>query len=431
VLEKLLENWLDSASERSYQPVFVQMLFAQGYSVVHSTRHAALEFGKDVLAVAPNGVACAYQLKGNPGGRLGLAAFRSIQPQLVQLMSQAIVFPGFPTGKRHRSYLASNGYFDEEVQRAADDLNRAGYRSRLTLISRGELLDWAKAIGASLWPAELGDTQLLLRLFLADPRDLLPIETLSTLIEKILGIGSGVKRFRREQMDRAIPAAALLVGICTARFAEQENHLAVAWAWTLFLVLAIGGLERHGLSLKGPSAKAVGLAEESVTDALAALWREVRTREYLVEGSPFTDPEIYHWRKITLVGCLSCLAIKHEKSACLEVAEYEDLRAWLSRHDHVFSIWGEGAIASLVPWLVWLQQHDPTPRSDVQIGGIAGFVIGSNQRDRKAALANPYHSFESIFRQFCRLENLQSFKSLSRARLIPRYFSSTSWFEQT
>ena len=110
-------------------------------------------------------------------------------------------------------------------------------------------------------------------------------------------------------MDRAIPAAALLVGICTARFAEQENHLAVAWAWTLFLVLAIGGLERHGLSLKGPSAKAVALAEESVTDALAALWQEVGTREYLVEGSPFTDPEIYHWRKITLVGALSCLAM--------------------------------------------------------------------------------------------------------------------------
>ena len=397
MLEKLLENWLDSASERSYQPVFVQMLSAQGYSVVHSTRHAALEFGKDILAIAPDGTGCAYQLKGNPGGRLGLAAFRTIQPQLVQLMSQAIVFPGFPAG-RHRSFLVSNGYFDEEVQRAEDDLNRAKYPSRLKLISRGELLKWAKGIGMALWPSELDDTQLLLKLFLADPRDLLPIETLSTLIEKILGLGADSKRFGREQMDRAIPAAALLVGIATARFAEQENHLAVAWAWILFLVLTIGGLERHRLTLKGPAAKALALAETSTSDALAALWQEVKTRKDLVEGSPFTDPEIYHWRKVTLVGALSCLAIKHEAAACLELEDYEDLKTWLLRHDHNFNVWGEGAIASLVPWLLWTQQHEATLRSDFQIGAITGLVIGSNQRDSKTALANPYHSFESIYR---------------------------------
>lgn len=54
MIEKLLENWLDSASERSYQAVFVQILSAQGYRVVHSTRHTALEYGKDVLAIDPD-----------------------------------------------------------------------------------------------------------------------------------------------------------------------------------------------------------------------------------------------------------------------------------------------------------------------------------------------------------------------------------------
>jgi len=62
-------------------------------------------------------------------------------------------------------------------------------------------------------------------------------------------------------------------------------------------------------------------------------------------------------------------------------------------------IWGEAAVASLVPWLVWVQQHDPTSRSDMQIAAAASFVVGSNQRDSKAALANPYHSFEAIYRQ--------------------------------
>ena len=62
MIEKLLENWLDSASERSYQAVFVQMLSAQGYRVVHSTRHTALEYGKDVLAIDQDGNGCAFQV---------------------------------------------------------------------------------------------------------------------------------------------------------------------------------------------------------------------------------------------------------------------------------------------------------------------------------------------------------------------------------
>lgn len=70
MIEKLLENWLDSASERSYQPVFVQMLVADGYRVLHSSRHCLLEYGKDILAIAPDGVGCAFQLKGDPKGRM-------------------------------------------------------------------------------------------------------------------------------------------------------------------------------------------------------------------------------------------------------------------------------------------------------------------------------------------------------------------------
>jgi hypothetical protein len=128
VIEKLLENWLDSASERSYQAVFVQMLGAEGYTVLHSTRHCLLEFGKDILAVAPDGVGCAFQLKGDPGGRMTVGEFRNgIQQQLVQLMSQSPSYAGFPAGT-YRAYLVSNGQFDEEVQTAVREMNGACIR---------------------------------------------------------------------------------------------------------------------------------------------------------------------------------------------------------------------------------------------------------------------------------------------------------------
>jgi len=319
VIEKLIENWLDSASERSYQPVFVQMLSAKGYRVVHSTRHTALEFGKDVLAIAPDGKGCAYQLKGNPGGRLNLTQFRSeVQPQLVQLMSQAIVFPGFPSGPC-MAYLVSNGYFEEEVQRAIDDLNRNPYPSKVSLVSRGDLLDWGKELGASLWPSELDDTRMLLEIFLSDPRNVLPKELLFRLISKILAIHTLEATLSGEpEFHRVATSAALLTGIATSGFAEADNHLAVVSAWTLLAVGVIAAGEKHKYKLRGAALQTLQLAGAAAGDALARLWNEVENSKYLVEGNAMTDPEVYGWRYTTLMGLLSCLALMDESDSILD-----------------------------------------------------------------------------------------------------------------
>ena len=99
-----------------------------------------------------------FSLKGIRAERLGLNEFRSdLQQQLIQMMSQPIIFPGISTAVAHRSYLVSNGYFEEEVHRAVDDLNRGPYLSKLTLISRGQLLKWANELGSNLWPSEMSN----------------------------------------------------------------------------------------------------------------------------------------------------------------------------------------------------------------------------------------------------------------------------------
>ena len=63
MLEKIIENWLDNASERSFEKPFCYMLSAEGHTIIHSTRHTAMELGKDIITVAPDGTPCAYQLK--------------------------------------------------------------------------------------------------------------------------------------------------------------------------------------------------------------------------------------------------------------------------------------------------------------------------------------------------------------------------------
>jgi len=399
VIEKLLENWLDSASERSYQAVFVQMLSAQDYRVLHSTRHTAIEYGKDVLAIDPNGMGCAFQLKGNPQGRVTLEQFRSgIQPQLIQLMSQAIVFPGFPDPP-YKVYLVSNGYFEEEVQRAVDDLNKMPYPSKVSLLSRGDLLDWCKKFGTILWPSELDDSRSLIELFMAESNDILPAKKLSKLIGKILDIESlDAKLSSKSAFNRAVTSAALLTGIATANFAEAENHFAVVSAWTILSVSIIASGEKHQHKIDGSALKTLQLAEAAIVDSLSQLWNEVMNRNHLVEGNGFSDPDVYGWRYTTLLGLLSILAFIDEKCSCLTQESRDKLKEWLRRPHENIDFWGEGAIANLVPWLLWFRKNDATIWPDILIKYILKIVLNRNQKKSVSPLASPYYTYEEIYR---------------------------------
>ena len=228
-----------------------------------------------------------------------------IQHQLVQLISQPIVFPGIPKGTPHRSFLVSNGYFEEEVHRAVDDLNRGQYLSKVELIGRGQLLDWAKQLGASLWPSEMTNVRELLEVFLHDGRDLLPLRRLASMLEEILALRMDDEPLKTVKLQRASPSAALLTGIATHHFATAENHFAVASAWCLFAVSLISSCKRSGLKVSGTAKEGLALAEEAIKDSLVALWDEAQLRPHLVEGDVLADTELYRWRYTLLCGLFS------------------------------------------------------------------------------------------------------------------------------
>lgn len=398
MIEKLLENWLDSASERSYQASFVQMLAAHGYCVLHSTRHCALEYGKDVIAIAPDGVPCAFQLKGNPGGRLGLSEFRSnLQQQLIQLMSQPIVFPGIPEGVAHRSFLVSNGYFDEEVHRAVDDLNRGPYLSKLSLIGRGQLIAWANDLGTSLWPSEMRNFRELLEVFLLDGRDLLPLKRLSSILEEIFALRLVDAPLRTTQLERAVPSAALLTGVATHHFAKEDNHFAVASAWCLFAVSAIGSYQRANLKMSVKNKGSLLLAEHAIKDSLVALWDEMQARGNLIEGNALAEPEVYRWRYTLLCGLLSTLWFFPERTSD-DKERKGAIAEWLNRRHEYLYLWGEAAIPCFLAWLRFLRSTDTSARSDNELIGLFQAVVASNQSRNENALPDPYYNFEDVGR---------------------------------
>jgi hypothetical protein len=399
VIEKLLENWLDSASERSYQAVFVQMLAAARYTVLHSTRHCLLEYGKDILAIAPDGTGCAFQLKGDPRGQMKVGEFRrEIQYQLLQLTTQTPSYPGFPVGV-HRSFLVSNGQFSEEVQIAVTQMNSGPFPSKIELWSRGKLWDLCVTHGASLWPSELQDNRALLEIYLTSPQSQLPRETLASVLESVLHLRETDSILRDSELGRAANSATWLTGISIAPFAEADNHQAVSHAWTLCCAALVAAKSRHGGGESKLLDMALSLAEKTLQDALTGLWEEVRNRDNLVVGNPITDSLIHGWRVTALYGLLSVLAIADSTHRLLEPESSSALKDWLTSARHKPLLWGEGAFAPLATWLVFLRQADATVRVDREIETLARSIVALNQAGSAVALAAPYYGFEEVFRQ--------------------------------
>ncbi|TDK19962.1 hypothetical protein E2F46_16475 [Luteimonas aestuarii] len=394
MLEKLLENWLDSASERSYQAVFVQMLAADGYRVLHSTRHCTLEYGKDVLAVAPDGVGCAFQLKGDPRGRMNVESFRKMQTQVVQLLTQRPSFPGFPAGP-YRAYLVSNGEFNEEVQVAAREINDSSYPAMLELWSRGTLLDLCKRHAASLWPSEIADTKALLELYMTNAGDPLPVEILDGLLSSILSVPD--RSLKSAELSRAVSSACWATGIGISRFAERGNHYAVAVGWMLCWSLIRATYVGKSRKISRIE-EAVSICESAVLDALTELWEEVRERENLGEGSPLVDMDIFHWRVTVLVGLLSVLAFASVQRNVLGDESLAALAAWLISHKEKAELWGEGAVAQLFPWIAFkvsVRDHD---EAKALLLTVLSQLIGRNLAGDETALPTPHYSFEEIKR---------------------------------
>jgi hypothetical protein len=64
LIERIVENWLTSASERSFQIPFCQLLSAQGETLLYIASHGPFEKGKDVITVTRGGRLRAYQNEG-------------------------------------------------------------------------------------------------------------------------------------------------------------------------------------------------------------------------------------------------------------------------------------------------------------------------------------------------------------------------------
>jgi hypothetical protein len=397
VIGRLVESWLDSASERSYQGPFCQILNANGYTVVHSTRHAPIEFGKDVIAIAPDGVPCAFQLKGNPSKSLRKVDYDDMLPQLLQLVEHPIVYAGVPE-VAHRSFLVTNGQVEEEVQRAIDDLNRGlsrrGHANGIEIWSRGRILRMAVEQGEALWPSELEDVNVLLELLIDPGNGSFPIDKLTRLLEPMLGLRD--RPLSRTELARAVPSAAVLTGVALRRFAAAGNHWAAIAAWVAFVASAIGAATRAGSDCSERAvSRAIEIARGSILDELSFLADEVIERKHLIEGDGMTDLVAIRARTTLLRALMSVYWFWRDEIGWRHDSERRGVEAFLEQPGPHF-VWGEAAIPQVLAYWFWKRRTTATIQTDFELAAFVTFVARANLRADKPGLPNPYRDYEEV-----------------------------------
>jgi hypothetical protein len=359
-----------------------------------------MEMGKDVLSVAPDGVPCAFQLKGAPGAKINLTRWRTeIEPQVLGLVTGSIVHPSIPQTSVHRAYLVTNGELEEEVSRAIGDLN-AGFAARgtpelqLLTIVRGELLAKAHNLETNFWPTGLPDVKAILELYLETGDGPLPKAKFANLLEQILFRWEHGKQAPHEELSRAIASAAVLSSLATASFSLRRNFWAEIEAWTIYGGYVLGAADRYLLPTKIWEPQ-FAIAERELYNLLVRVAQELAERSQLIEGDPTFDSVVRGFRAAVLLGLMSVLALWPLPDEGDE-RDLDFLQEFCRKYATSMSAWGEATIPCCLALFWHLRRIDATAAPDFLLRDLIHALATLNHPKSEMALATPYYGPEEM-----------------------------------
>jgi hypothetical protein len=392
VQERLLENWLTNVNEKAFQIPFCQLLTGEGYQVVHISRHGPFESGKDVLAIDPDGVPCAFQLKGSTG-KISQKEWGKYVEQAVRLVEIPIVHPSINEKIPRKVFFVTNGELDEEVRIEITDRNR-DWENRglppLTTIVKGELLARFLKLHNNLWPKGLVADKNLLELYLSDGTGYLDKPKLASFLWNVF---EGASTSTKAEQVRSLSSLALITEYAVSPFVEKKNYVALIEAWTIYLASIISFVTKNKIPEKRWITN-FRLALDTIDQAFLDLQDEISGRKFLVEGNPLVDSPFYHGRVTWLIGLLSAYAL-WKKSLDKNWSE-EKVYSFVTANQKHIRLWGEAAIPQLLSTSWYLKSTGIAHRASGLVDAIARGICSTNLEPNGQGLADPYHGLGEV-----------------------------------
>lgn len=396
VLERVIENWLTSINERSLEIPFCQLMAGEGYQVVHLSRHGPFEEGKDILAIDPDGVPCAFQLKGSENGKITQNQWSKFYAQIVRLVEVPIIHPSIDSTAPRRVYFVTNGELDEEVRVEIDRLNISWEQRncpRLEVIVKGQLLERFKRLHLGWFPSGLSFEKSLLELFLEDGYAYLPKARLAKFLSSLLPIS--VESASALESRRSLASAAVITTYALFPYYQKFNHVAIIEGWVIYIASLASLVDKHSLDASVYD-DSLRVAVDAVEMTYKDLIDELSERPQLVEGDPLVDAPFYRGRITWLVSLLAVYAT-WQKTRKLDVDERA--LTFVRKHSSKLSLWGEAAIPQFLAVFWFLEMFSADLTSDQLLSVMIEVISEGNSDTKTTALADPYHELAEVIMQ--------------------------------
>lgn len=357
-----------------------------------------MELGKDIIAVDPDGIVCAFQLKTATNGKISISDWRKINNQVIDLATLKIIHPSIKPNTPHKSYFVTNGVIDEEVQRAIQDLSNSLKERHIIefdieTVVKGQLLSDFLNLEDSLLPSELDDFKAFLELYFYDGKDILPRKKLSLFFESVFQLDKN--DISKQQCVRIISGGALLCSLCTTNFCNSENYLAEIQAWTIFLSYCLSLSEKNNIRLKDISEEC-NIAIQTIYFALENLVEELMKRNTLIEGDSLVDHIIYRTRINWLVALLSIYGLWRKTNNTKNETDLF-IQEFVKKHYSNMVLWGEGSVPQFLAFYWYFIKINSTPEPDFKIlYSLIETISKSNQPREKIPLHNVYYLEDDI-----------------------------------
>ncbi|MBS1551970.1 MAG: hypothetical protein JST15_07880 [Bacteroidetes bacterium] len=400
MIERIIENWLDKANERSFQIPFCYVLINEGYTIIHSTKHNIMEMGKDIIALDSDGkTPCAFQLKNVKGSKLTLTEYRNdLENQLNSLVYNKIIHPSIDYNGKHKSFIVINGEIDEAVQISIDQFNSTIEERGLLpikIITKGQLLKKFIDLQDKLWPTELKNIKEFLEIYVEDGKGVLPKEKFAQLLFNSLPFDK--EDVKEKECIRAIASASVICSAAINPFTIYNNHFAEFEAWVIYLAYVLALAEKNKIEIDKIRIE-IDISLSAIFNFLKRLCNEIIENENLddKENPAITDIPLYKIKVTLLNGLMSIYGLWLRFNQESTNAHFNFVKDFCLNNFHKLKLWGEYAIPQFLLHYFFIREIDPTPKPDFILYSIVEGITFMNKPRNKGLLPNPYYNVDEI-----------------------------------
>jgi len=165
----------------------------------------------------------------------------------------------------------------------------------------------------------------------------------------------------------------------------------------MFATYSIAACEKNGHDFKKEAEDAVRCARDAIYGLLGQLCGELRDRQTLAEGDPWSEFAFYRARALLIFALMGIYWMWSEREGWKD-PEHKLLVESVIPEQLPASIWGEAAVPHFLTYIWYRKRVAPAPALDQHIAFVLRDIMNNKLKEDAEHLAFPYYDIEAVSR---------------------------------